>query len=155
MPRDLTVADVRAVLEPKGLHVQELPDDTSTAPLAAAALGVPVGAIAKSLLFMAGDHPILALVSGDRTADLVRLAALADVEAVRLARPSEVLRITGYRVGGVPPVAHRISLPVYLDRDLQRFDTVFAAAGGPHAVFAVSPGRLSDLTGGTWAALAV
>jgi prolyl-tRNA editing enzyme YbaK/EbsC (Cys-tRNA(Pro) deacylase) len=94
------------------------------------------------------------LVSGSNRLDTRKLAALAhgkveraDAEAVRSA--------TGFAIGGVPPIAHARPLPVWCDADLLRFDTVWAAAGTPHAVFPVAPGELVRVTDATVADLRV
>jgi prolyl-tRNA editing enzyme YbaK/EbsC (Cys-tRNA(Pro) deacylase) len=138
---------VRAHLTPLGIEVLELPDNTSTAVLAAAALDTEVGAIVKSLLFFAGVEPVLALAAGNRTVSLSRLAAVTRADQVRLAKPREVLAFTGYAVGGVPPVAHREKVRVVMDRGLLDKSRVWAAAGSPYAVFGVSPERLRVIAG--------
>lgn len=134
-------------------QVTEFPQSTRTAEEAAAAVGAEVGQIVKSLVFLAGEQPILALVSGANRADLARLAALTgapirrpDADAVRAA--------TGYSIGGVPPVGHTTPLPTYLDRDLLRYPTVWAAAGTPNAVFPIAPAELERITGAVVADLA-
>lgn len=151
MAHERGVDEVRATLAPHGYQVQELDSSTRTAPLAADALGVPVGAIVKSLLFLADDRPVLVLVSGDRRVDSTRLGAHLGARQVRLARPSEVLDLTGFRVGGVPPVGHRHPLPTVIDAHLDSFDRIYAAAGHERAVFGLTPAGLLDLTGGAYA----
>lgn len=140
--------DVRAYLEPLGITVMELPADTSTAPLAAQALHTAVGTIVKSLLFFADGEPILILSAGDRRANVDRLGVELRASRVRLARPDEVAEQTGYRVGGVPPVAHPRSMRTLVDRHLLEHDEVYAAAGAANAIFPISPRRLLALTGG-------
>jgi prolyl-tRNA editing enzyme YbaK/EbsC (Cys-tRNA(Pro) deacylase) len=144
----LTPDDVRQALAPHGIAVQELTADTSTAVLAAEALGTSVGSIVKSLLFLA-DEPVLVLAAGDRSVDRARLAIDLGVDAVRLAKPAQVLEITGYAVGGVPPLAHRTPLHTLMDRALFGYDVVYAAAGSPRAIFAVAPHALWALLGAT------
>lgn len=144
--KTLGVQDVRAALRPHALAVQELSGDTSTAPLAAAALATGVETIVKSLLFLADGNPVLMLVAGDRRGDASLLAEELGVATVRLARPADVIRITGYAVGGVPPLGHRTPLRTLMDRTLLNFPTVYAAAGAGNAVFAVAPHRLQDIT---------
>ena len=124
-----------------------LPDSARTAPEAAAAVGVEVGAIVKSLVFRCGDEAVLALVSGANRADEARLEAelgapvgRADAELVR--------RATGFAIGGVPPLGHPTPLRTLVDEDLLRFDVVWAAAGTPHAVFPIEPAELARLAGG-------
>jgi Cys-tRNA(Pro) deacylase len=142
----LTVDDVRARLAPERIEVQELSADTSTAVLAAQALGTTVSAIVKSLLFLADGEPLLVLTSGERKVDARALSRSLGVKKVRMARPEEVIEFAGYPVGGVPPVAHRRPLRTLLDRTLLEHETVYAAAGAGNAIFAVSPARLQALT---------
>lgn len=143
------MADVRGYLEPLGISVQELPSDTSTAPLAARALGTPVDAIVKSLLFLLDGQAHLVLASGSRKVDQRVLAREQGADKARLAKPDEVLALTGYAVGGVPPVGHRRSLPTLIDVHLLELETVYAAAGAGNAVFAIAPAHLVELTGAT------
>ena len=111
--------------------VRELPADTSTAEAAARAVGAPQGSIVKSLIFLADGAPLLVLVSGDQRADIKRLRATLGLSKrrLRIARPAEVLKQTGFVVGGVPPVGHWEPLRTLIDGCLSRFDTVWAAAG--------------------------
>lgn len=134
-------------------RVTEFPQSTRTAQEAAAAVGAQVGQIVKSLVFVAGERPILALVSGANRADPARLAALAGAP-IRRADADAVRAATGYAIGGVPPVGHATPLITYLDRDLLRYDTVWAAAGTPNAVFPTTPAELERITGATVADLA-
>ena len=149
MTQQYTPEHVRAFLAPFGVSVVEISADTSTAPLAAKALGTSVGSIAKSLLFMVGSEPVLVIASGDKTVDEDLLSALSGSAGVhvRLAKPSEVLSCTGYRVGGVPPVALRSEMRVLMDRTLLRYDTVYAAAGAADAIFPIAPDRLRVISG--------
>lgn len=130
---------------------QRMPDSTHTAAEAAAAVGCEVGAIVKSLVFVAvtdSEHePVLALVCGDNRADL---DALAEVLGARIekADAATVKLATGYSIGGVPPLGHPSPVRTVIDRDLQRFDTVWSAAGSAYDVFAATPQQLVDWTGG-------
>jgi prolyl-tRNA editing enzyme YbaK/EbsC (Cys-tRNA(Pro) deacylase) len=139
---------VAAALAAAGLAVEvvELPDSARTAPEAAAALGVAQGAIVKSLVFRVGETPLLALVSGDRRADERKLAALAGGELAR-ADAAYVRAVTGYAIGGVPPLGHAAPLHTVMDDGLWRFGQVWAAAGTPHAVFGVAPDELARAVG--------
>ena len=125
--------------------VKEFPQGTRTATDAARAVGCDVGQIVKSLVFIAGRKPVVALVSGANRLDERRLAELAggpvtkaDAEAARAA--------TGYAIGGVPPFGHATEVPVYMDRDLLGYGVVWAAAGRPDSVFEIEPGRLRELS---------
>lgn len=127
----------------RGLHIEvkDFPEGTRTAEDAARAIGVSVGQIVKSLVFLVDGRPVICLVSGANRLDTSRLAALAGGE-VRRADADTVRQATGFAVGGVPPFGHRTEVPVYCDRDLLSYDVVWAAAGTPMTVFAVEPGAL-------------
>jgi prolyl-tRNA editing enzyme YbaK/EbsC (Cys-tRNA(Pro) deacylase) len=114
-------------------EVRELPDSTRTAQEAAAAVGVEVGQIVKSLVFVDGDGPLLCLCAGDRRVDVAKLG-----NGVRQARGDEVHEATGFAIGGVPPVGHDRPLRTMVDASLRRFETVWCAGGTPHAVFPVA-----------------
>ena len=146
MDERLGVETVRAWLAPHGIEVQELDADTSTAVLAARALGTTVPAIVKSLLFLVDGEPVLVLTSVDRKVDGRALSRGLGARKSRMARPEEVVALSGYAIGGVPPVGHRTPLRTLLDRHLLAFNTVYAAAGAGNAVFAVEPERLRQLT---------
>jgi Cys-tRNA(Pro) deacylase len=125
----------------------ELAADTSTAALAAQALGTTVPAIVKSLLFLADSEPVLVLASGDRKVNARALSRELGVKKVRMATPEECVVLAGYAVGGVPPVAHRRPLRTLFDRHLLDHETVYAAAGAQNAIFAIAPTHLLNLTG--------
>jgi prolyl-tRNA editing enzyme YbaK/EbsC (Cys-tRNA(Pro) deacylase) len=129
-------------------EIRELADSTRTADEAAAALGVPVGAIVKSLVFTADERPVMVLASGDHQVDTAAVAAALGVDKVRRADADTVRAATGYPIGGVPPIAHSTDLPVLVDPHLATYDVVWAAAGTPHAVFPTSFEELVRLTGG-------
>ena len=147
------VEQVRQALAEAGLDgtlVRELPADTSTAEAAARAVDAPLGSIVKSLVFLNEGIPLLALVAGDRRADVKRLRAVLGLSKrqLRIAQPSEVLGLTGFEVGGVPPIGHSEPLRTLVDRTLGRFGRVWAAAGSPHAVFPIEYEQLLALTHG-------
>ena len=125
-----------------------LPDAVTTAAAAAAALGVEVGQIANSLVFDADGAPLLVLTSGSHRVDTSKVAALIGVERVRRASPDFVRAATGQAIGGVAPVGHPAPLRTLVDRDLARYDEVWAAGGIPHAVFPTSYEELLAVTGG-------
>ncbi|HEX4691563.1 MAG TPA: YbaK/EbsC family protein, partial [Solirubrobacteraceae bacterium] len=136
--------------------VRELDASTRTAPEAAAAVGCELGAIVKSLVFRgrsSGD-PVLVLVSGDNRADEARVEAEIG-EPVGRADADWVREVTGYAIGGIPPIGHPSPVRTVVDADLLRFDEVWAAAGTPRAVFPVAPRALVDAAGGTLAAVGV
>ena len=119
-----------------------------TANDAATALGCNVGAIIKSLLFNSGDNFVLCLVSGDKRCSLRKLKKILDEKDVFISHPNDVKKITGYTIGGVSPVGHLTKVKIYIDTNLERFTTVFAAAGHPNCVFKIDFSQLSDLTTG-------
>jgi prolyl-tRNA editing enzyme YbaK/EbsC (Cys-tRNA(Pro) deacylase) len=130
------------------ISVRRFPEGTRTAADAARAVGCDVAQIVKSLVFVAGDRPIVALVAGRNRADLGRMAAALDVEAVRRADGDEARAATGYAIGGVPPFGHATAVAVLVDRDLLEHDRVWAAAGLPDAVFPIGPDDLVRAAGG-------
>jgi prolyl-tRNA editing enzyme YbaK/EbsC (Cys-tRNA(Pro) deacylase) len=107
-----------------------------------------VGQIVKSLVFVAGDRPLLALVSGANRVDLDKLARAAGTDTVRRADGDEARAATGFAIGGVPPFGHATPLAVVVDRDLATHERLWAAAGLPDVVFAVTPGDLVRASGG-------
>ncbi len=129
--------------------VQALAATARTARDAAGALGCPLGAIVKSLVFTVDGSPVMALVAGDRQCDTVVLAeALGAAGPIGRADADLVRKSTGFAIGGVAPVALACAMPVVIDVSLGRFDRVFAAAGHPHCVFASTLAELVRLTGG-------
>ena len=141
---------VRAALAAAGspAEVVALTGTARSAEDAAASVGAPLGAIVKSLVFAAAGRAVMALVSGDRRCDTAALAvALGVAGEVGRADADLVRETTGFTIGGVPPFAHATSLPTAIDAGLDRFETVYAAAGHPHCVFATSVDELARLTG--------
>ena len=136
------------------IDVERFPQGTRTAADAARAVGCEVAQIVKSIVFMAGDRPLLALVSGANRVDPERLAAAVGAAEVRRADGDEARTATGYAIGGVPPIGHSRLLAIVMDRDLMAHPVVWAAAGLPDAVFAISPEELLRASGGRVAELA-
>jgi len=130
------------------LNVIELEQTARTANDAATALGCKVGAIDKSLLFRAGDSFVLCLVSGDKRCSLNKLKKILDEEDVSMANPEDVKRITGYTIGGVSPTGHLTKTKIFIDENLKNFNSIFAAAGHPNAVFEIDFKNLKALTKG-------
>src|SRR5213596_2269484 len=129
-------------------HILEFPQGTRTA-REAAAVGTTTAQIVKSLVFLADGRPVLVLGSGANRVDQAKLAAVTGSARVEKASAEVVRDVTGFALGGVPPVGHLRRLPVYLDRDLMAFDIVYAAAGTPNAVFPIAPESLAQLTAAT------
>jgi len=130
------------------LSIIYLDQTARTAQDAATALGCNVGAIVKSLLFNTGDNFTLCLVSGDKRCSLNKLKKILNEKDVSMAKPDDVKKITGYTIGGVSPVGHLIKIKIYVDNNLERFKTVFAAAGHPNCVFKIEYKQLIKLTSG-------
>jgi prolyl-tRNA editing enzyme YbaK/EbsC (Cys-tRNA(Pro) deacylase) len=128
-----TAARLAQRLQQRGLQIEvtTLGDSARTAALAAAALGVEVGQIVKSLVFLRAGSPVMVLCAGDRRVDAERLG-------LSPAKADQVRAVTGFSIGGIPPLGHDIELPTMIDDSLRRFDVVWAAAGTHHDVFPVS-----------------
>ena len=134
--RDLAITPVR------------FPAGAKTAADAAAAIGVDVGQIVKSLIFGVDGDVVLAYVSGANQLDEHKLAAAAGGARCSRVDADTVRAVTGYPIGGVPPFGHATPLRVFIDPDLLRYDEVWAAAGTWHDVFAISPADLVRASGG-------
>lgn len=147
-PRSRLVA---AALERAGIagEIVVLPDAAHTAALAAAALGIEVGAIANSLVFWSDDEPLLVMTSGAHRVDTAALAARLERGGIRRATPEQVLAATGQPIGGVAPTGHPAPLTTIVDEDLAAFDEIWAAGGTPHTVFPLTFDELVGLTSGT------
>jgi prolyl-tRNA editing enzyme YbaK/EbsC (Cys-tRNA(Pro) deacylase) len=141
---------VQAALKARGLSITvvELEKSTRTSRDAAEAIGTTVAQIAKSLVFEAGDRPVLVIASGTNRVSEEKLTRIFGSE-VRMAGASAVKAATGFSIGGVPPIGHSSDLEILIDDDLLHFDHLWAAAGTPNAVFPISPERLVAITDGT------
>lgn len=129
------------------IEVQELSQSTRTAQEAAEAVGTTVGQIVKSIVFLAGEEPVLVCASGANRVSLDKLAKLLG-QPVRKASPDEVREATGFAIGGVPPLGHLQRLRTFIDRDLLQYDEIWAAAGTPRALFRTTPAQLQEMTQG-------
>ncbi|HEY1412620.1 MAG TPA: YbaK/EbsC family protein [Rhodopila sp.] len=135
-------------------QVLEFDESTHSSAEAARAIGCDVAQIAKSMLFKAADgQPVLVVASGANRVDEKKVTALLG-QKIKRADPNFVLASTGTAVGGVSPVGHTTRPLTVLDRDLRRFDMIWAAAGSPNAVFALTPHDLIQLTGADFADIA-
>ena len=130
----------------KSIEVITLNTSAKTAKDAASSLSCKEGAIIKSLLFRTGDNFVLCLVSGDKRCSLNKLKKILDEKDVSMAKPDDVKKITGYTIGGVSPVGHLNKVKIYIDTNLKRFTTVFAAAGHPNCIFKIEFNQLTKLT---------
>jgi prolyl-tRNA editing enzyme YbaK/EbsC (Cys-tRNA(Pro) deacylase) len=135
--------------------IVEYATSARTSKEAAEVLGCSVGEIAKSLVFRRGDAgAALVIASGANRVDLAKLAAILGV-APGKADADFVRQVTGYSIGGIPPLAHATRLTTIVDRDLLRYDRVYAAGGTPQAMFPIRPADLVRVAGGTVADVAV
>ena len=130
------------------IEVRTFPEGTKTAADAAAAIGVAVGQIVKSLIFAVDGEVVLAYVSGANQLDEKKLAAAAGGRKAKRVDADVVREATGYPIGGVPPIGLATPLRVFVDEDLLAFATVWAAAGTWNDVFALSPDDLVRVSGG-------
>jgi prolyl-tRNA editing enzyme YbaK/EbsC (Cys-tRNA(Pro) deacylase) len=130
-------------------QVVRLAGSTRTAPEAAAAVGCDVGAIAKSLLFMADGEPLLVICGGDRRVDPAKVSALAGAGSVKMASAEEVRLHTGFAIGGVPPIGHVTPIRKLMDERMLRWPVIYAAAGAHDALFPIEPGLLAEKSGAT------
>ena len=136
------------------LEIVTFEESTHTAEEAAVAVGAELGQIVKSLVFVNPDdegrlEPVLALVSGSNRVEVPRLAAALGQPEIRRASAREAAELTGFVIGGIPPIGHSRPVRAVMDPDLGRFRTVWAAAGTQNAVFEVSPATLRALANAT------
>lgn len=141
------VARVRAYAAERGvtIDIRRFSASTRTAQDAAREIGVSLGAIVKSLVFLAAGRPVVVLCCGDRRVSEDRLRQALGATTVRRASADEAKRFTGYAIGGVPPFAHETPCEMVIDDDMSRFETVWAAAGLPDAVFEIAVADLRRL----------
>lgn len=130
------------------LEIVRFEQSTHTAEDAARAVGAELGQIVKSLVFVVPgpeQRAYLCLVSGANRVDEERLAAVVGEPQIRRATAREATELSGFTIGGIPPIGHATPLRVVMDADLGRFPTVWAAAGTPDSVFSVPPATLRML----------
>jgi len=135
-------------------EIRFFPDGTKTAADAAAAVGCPVSAIVKSLVFVVTtgeeEEPVVALVPGDLRLDPDKLADATGAVSSRMASLDEVREATGYAAGGTPPFGYTKPLRIFADESLRRNDPVWAAGGTPTTVFPITIADLERLAGPRW-----
>jgi Cys-tRNA(Pro) deacylase len=150
------VARVQIYAADRGASIQirRFAATTRTAQDAARQIGTQVERIVKSLVFIADGRPVIVLCSGDKRVSVKRLEDLLRAKSVRRATADEAKAHTGFPIGGVPPFGHAQELEVIADKELGRFDRVWAAAGLPDAVFEIAVDDLARLSGGRFAAVA-
>lgn len=145
-----SVIRVRETLRLLGARgeVRRLDDSAHTVADAAQALGIEVGQVAMSLVFMADGHPVLVVASGSHRVDTEQLASVLDASHVTMASAKQVRHATGFSIGGVAPVGHAHPLRTIVDIALSRYDEVWAAGGHPYYVFPTSYDELLRITAG-------
>ena len=152
MPLSPTAQKVQDILAAHGFHckVIEFSESTHTAQEAADRAGCSLGQITKSLIFKGtrSGKPILVLTSGANRVNEKSISAYAG-EPIGRADADFVRRVTGFAIGGVPPLGHTQSMETYLDEDLLQYPTIWAAAGTPNAIFELTPATLQEMTAGT------
>ena len=145
-----TAQKVQDLLTSRGFNIRviEFAESTRTSQEAADRAGCTLGQITKSLIFRGktSHKPILVLTSGANRVDEARLATYAG-EPIGRADADFVRSTTGFAIGGVPPVGHTQTLETYMDEDLLQYDTIWAAAGTPNAIFELTPSDLQNMTG--------
>ena len=145
---------VKRVIETLGkfnenLKVQILEKTARTAKEAANALNCEEGAIVKSLVFKTETEFLICLVSGDKRCSLNKLKKVISKKDVSMASADDVKAQTGFTIGGVSPVGHINDLYIIIDKTLERFQIVYAAAGHPNSIFKIDISKLKDLTKGS------
>jgi prolyl-tRNA editing enzyme YbaK/EbsC (Cys-tRNA(Pro) deacylase) len=145
-----SVIKVRTALAQLGARgeVRALDDSARTAKEAADALGIEVGQIASSLIFLADGEPVLIIASGGHRVDTMQLASILEVNQITKASADQVRKATGFAIGGVAPVGHPHPLRTIVDIALSRYNEVWAAGGHPHYVFPTSYDELLRITAG-------
>jgi len=132
----------------KNLQIQVLKETARTAKDAANALNCEEGAIVKSLVFKTETEFLICLISGDKRCSLNKLKKVISKKDVSMASADDVKAQTGFTIGGVSPVGHINNLTIIIDKTLDRFQSVFAAAGHPNSIFQIDFLKLKDLTKG-------
>ena len=132
------------------ISIKESEASTRTAQEAANAIGCTLAQIVKSLLFVVDGQPAIVLMSGANQLDDRQLAGLCQVSRKKIKRgDADIAReATGFAIGGIPPFGHSSRLPTYIDQDFLQFEVIWAAAGTPNAVFAITPEALAQATHG-------
>tara|TARA_B100000035_G_C20532208_1_gene350136 strand:- start:23 stop:502 length:480 start_codon:yes stop_codon:yes gene_type:complete len=126
-----------------------LDNSARTALEAASSLGCEIGAIVKSLLFKTENSFTLCLVAGDKKASLNKIKKTLNIKDVSMASAEDVKNITGYTIGGVSPIGHLNKVDIFIDNSLERFTSLFAAAGHPNCVFEINFTDLQKITNGS------
>ncbi len=144
------VKRVQKYLNEYNLNLKVISLDTSarTALEAASSLNCEVGAIVKSLIFKTENKFILCLIAGDKKVSLKKIKKTLNIKDAAMASADEVKNISGFTIGGVSPIGHLNKLNTYIDNSLERFDTLYAAAGHPNCIFKIDYKNLQKITNG-------
>ena len=132
----------------QSLEVIVLENPAKTAKDAAIASDCDMGAIVKSLLFKTGNNFSLCLVAGDKRCSINKMKKIKNIKDISMASPEEVKTQTGYTIGGVSPVGHLNKLELFIDKSLERFNELFAAAGHPNCIFKINFKDIQKITNG-------
>jgi len=127
--------------------ISEFPEGTRTSQDAANAVGCTVAQIAKSIVLRSGERIVLVIASGPNRVDVAKIGALIGAP-VKSADGRWVRDVTGFAIGGVPPVGHSGAIRIFIDQDLMVLDPIWAAAGSPRHVFRTNAKELARMTGG-------
>ena len=138
----------KALSQYEDLQVITFAVDTSTSELAAKALNVAVGQIAKSLCFLGDGEPFLVVSVGDKKMDSKKLAKALNKKKIKFADAQKVFDCTGFLPGGVCPFALQEDIPIYLDQSLWQYEVVYAAAGTSDTAVPIKPQYLLEITKG-------
>ena len=144
---DALVRVKKAIEKYEDLKIITFETDTSTSELAARALGIATGQIAKSLCFTGDGQPFLVISVGDRKIDTKKLSKQLLMKKIKFADAHTTEQATGFTPGGVCPFALATALPIYLDKSLYKYEVVYAAAGTSNSVLPVTPQKLLEITG--------
>lgn len=144
-----TIEDVKRFLSERGIEVWEYAEPTPSSETAAKAVGCSVAEIAKTILFIVGENPVVVVTSGDLRIKASRLKQITGLKGkARLPEAEEVIRHTGFAPGGVCPFLLPEGLRVLVDASMRRFPRVYAAAGNDHSAVPITVDRLLEITGG-------
>ena len=133
----------------KDINIRILENTARTAEEAAKALNCEVGAIVKSLILRKNDLFFLCLVSGDKRCSLNKLKKSSNVKDLSMANADKVKEITGFTIGGVSPIGHLQKIEIFIDNELSRFESIYAAAGHPNCIFKIDFDNLINITKGS------
>ena len=132
----------------KDIQVQVLKDTAKTAIDASKSLNCEIGAIVKSLVLGKNDKFFMCLVSGDKRCSLNKLKKIFNVKDLSMANADKVKEVTGFTIGGVSPIGSLTNLEILIDKNLERFQNLYAAAGHPNAIFKINFKELKTMTSG-------